>query len=82
MQKYPQVLVNVKTKQRVNPDNDSGIQSEVKAIEQKLGSNGRVLLRPSGTEPLIRVMIEGQDATMVTNYAHQLADKVKQAIGA
>lgn len=82
MQKYPQILINVKTKTKVNPNNNDNIQSEVKAIEKKLGNEGRVLLRSSGTEPLIRVMIEGQDQQTVTDYAHQLADKVKEVIGA
>jgi phosphoglucosamine mutase len=82
MQKYPQVLVNVKTKIKTNPDHNETIQSAVKAIEKKLGNDGRVLLRSSGTEPLIRVMIEGQDEEAVTNYAHHLANQVKEAIGA
>lgn len=82
MQKYPQILVNVKTKVKINLDSHEGIQSAVKVVEKKLGNEGRVLLRSSGTEPLIRVMIEGQDETLVTEYAHHLADKVKEAIGA
>ncbi|SJM96273.1 phosphoglucosamine mutase (fragment) [Crenothrix polyspora] len=82
MQKYPQILINVKTKSKINPDTNENIQTAVKAIEKKLGSEGRVLLRSSGTEPLIRVMIEGQDEVAVTNYAHDLADTVKEAIGA
>ncbi len=82
MQKYPQVLVNVKTNKKINPDKDDGIQKAVKAVEKKLGDNGRVLLRASGTEPLIRVMVEGQQEDMVKNYAHQIADDVKKAIGA
>lgn len=81
MQKYPQVLVNVKTSKKINPDQDEGIQKTVKAIEKKLGDNGRVLLRASGTEPLIRVMVEGQQEDLVKNYAHQIADDVKKAMG-
>lgn len=82
MQKYPQILVNVKTKSKINPEANDSIQSAVKAVENKLGNTGRVLLRPSGTEPLIRVMVEGQDGVAVANYAHDLADTVKKAIGA
>jgi len=82
MQKYPQVLVNVKTDKKINPDENESIQKAVKAIEKKLGDNGRVLLRASGTEPLIRVMVEGQQAELVKNYAHQIADDVKKAMGA
>lgn len=82
MQKYPQVLVNVKTSKKVNPDKDEAIQKSVKAIEKQLGDNGRVLLRASGTEPLIRVMVEGQSEALVKDYAHHLADDVKKSIGA
>lgn len=82
MQKYPQVLVNVKTNKKINPDEDEVIQKSVKAIEKKLGDNGRVLLRASGTEPLIRVMVEGQQEDLVKNYAHQIADDVKKVMGA
>ncbi|MEQ1622835.1 MAG: phosphoglucosamine mutase [Methylococcales bacterium] len=82
MQKYPQILVNVKTGKKINPEEDESIQKAVKAVEKKLGSTGRVLLRASGTEPLIRVMVEGQDEDLVKSYAHQLADDVRKAIGA
>ncbi len=82
MQKYPQVLVNVKTNKKINPDQDEVIQKSVKAVEKKLGDSGRVLLRASGTEPLIRVMVEGQQEDLVRNYAHQIADDVKKAMGA
>ena len=82
MQKYPQVLINVKLTEMVNPDNNTVIQKSVRAVENKLGNKGRVLLRASGTEPLIRVMVEGEDAELVTNFAQQLAEDVKNAIGA
>ena len=54
----------------------------MRAVEEKLGDKGRVLLRASGTEPLIRVMVEGEHAVSVNNYAQQLAEDVKKAIGA
>ncbi|HEY8036279.1 MAG TPA: phosphoglucosamine mutase [Methylobacter sp.] len=82
MQKYPQVLINVKTNKKINPDQDEVIQKSVKAVEKKLGDNGRVLLRASGTEPLIRVMVEGQQGDLVKNYAQQIADDVKKAMEA
>jgi len=82
MQKYPQVLINIKTTKKVNPDGDEAIQKAVRAVEEKLGKKGRVLLRASGTEPLIRVMVEGEQADLVNNYAQQLAEDVKKAIGA
>ena len=82
MQKYPQILVNVKTTKKMTPEAETSIQKAVKAVEDKLGAKGRVLLRASGTEPLIRVMVEGEDAGAVENYAQQLAEDVKKALGA
>jgi phosphoglucosamine mutase len=82
MQKFPQVLVNVKTAKKMTPEAEVSIQKAVKGVEDKLGVKGRVLLRASGTEPLIRVMVEGEDASAVENYAQQLAEEVKKAIGA
>jgi phosphoglucosamine mutase len=82
MQKYPQVLINVKTTNKVNPDTNLAIQKAVHTVEEKLGDHGRVLLRASGTEPLIRVMVEGEQADLVNNYAQQLAEDVKKAMGA
>jgi phosphoglucosamine mutase len=79
MQKYPQVLINVRTEQKVDLTHP-GIQSAVKTVEQALGDAGRVLLRASGTEPLIRVMVEGRDFATVENFAKQLAEDVKKAI--
>jgi phosphoglucosamine mutase len=81
MQKYPQILINIKTPKKVNIDADDGIQKAVRAVEKKLGVKGRVLLRASGTEPLIRVMVEGEHAESVKNYAQQLAEDVKKVIG-
>ena len=82
MQKFPQILVNVKTAKKMTPEAEVSIQKAVKGVEDKLGAKGRVLLRASGTEPLIRVMVEGEDATVVENYAQQLAEDVKKAMGA
>lgn len=82
MEKYPQILLNVKVEKRVNPAEIPAIQTAVKHAEQTLGKNGRVLLRASGTEPLIRVMVEGVDTTLVTDLAQQLAKVVQNAITA
>jgi phosphoglucosamine mutase len=81
MTKYPQVLLNIKTKVKANLESDD-IQKAVKDIEKKLGETGRVLLRASGTEPLIRVMVEGQKEDKVTAYAEQLAEQVRKITGA
>jgi phosphoglucosamine mutase len=82
MQKFPQVLINVKTAQKINPEQCEPIQKAVKAVEQKLGSEGRVLLRASGTEPLIRVMVEGRYEDTVNAYANELADVVRNSLQA
>ena len=82
MQKYPQVLINIKTGRTVDLDNDTALQKAVAAAENKLGDKGRVLLRASGTEPLIRVMVEGESETLVNNLAQELAEDVKKAIDA
>ena len=76
---YPQRLVNV----RVNPGFDWQGNASISAIhahaEKTLGDNGRVLLRPSGTEPLIRVMVEGRDEALVVGLAHEIAAVVEAA---
>ena len=79
MQKYPQVLINVRTAQKVDLNHD-GIQKAVLAVEQALGNEGRVLLRASGTESLVRVMVEGRDFATVERHAKQLAEDVRLAI--
>ena len=79
MQKYPQVLINVKTSQKVDLNNPL-LQQAVKDAEQTLGNTGRVLLRASGTEPLIRVMVEGQNDSLVKSIAQQLADTVNNIL--
>ncbi|ESS71821.1 phosphoglucosamine mutase GlmM [Methyloglobulus morosus KoM1] len=79
MTKFPQVLLNIKTKAPLDLDSNEAIQKVVKNVEKKLGNTGRVLLRASGTEPLIRVMVEGQDEDKVTAYANQIADEVNKA---
>ncbi len=82
MTKYPQVLLNIKTESKIDLDGDETIQKAVKEVEKKLGDNGRVLLRASGTEPLIRVMVEGENEDKVTEYANQIADQVSKAMDA
>lgn len=77
--KFPQILVNVSVAKTNNVINMPHIQQAVKEVEHKLGDKGRVLLRPSGTEPLVRIMVEGEDAPYVKHLAEQLADLVKQA---
>lgn len=80
LQKYPQVLVNVKITDGVDPSQNVNVQNAVKQVENELGSTGRVLLRRSGTESLIRVMVEGENASLVQQLANQLADVVKKEL--
>ena len=80
MQKYPQVLKNVRVNKKVNLDEFESIKKAVKAVEKKMGNKGRVLLRASGTEPLIRVMVEGEIESDVIKYADELVDVVKKEI--
>lgn len=75
---YPQVLINVTTKDKLDLTL-LAIQNSVKKAEKELNGSGRVLLRASGTEPKIRVMVEGQDANLVQKLAEEIADVVKQA---
>lgn len=79
MSKLPQTMINVRIGERFDPMAQAGIAAAVKAAEEKLGSTGRVLLRASGTEPLIRVMAEGQDAGVIRQVAEELAEVVRQA---
>lgn len=80
MRKYPQVMVNVRIAKKVDISDNTQINDAVKSVEQKLGNKGRVLLRPSGTEPVVRVMVEGRDPVEVDTLANELADVVKQSI--
>jgi len=72
MTKFPQVMINVPANSAKVMENNA-VQSAVRDVDAVLGDKGRVLLRPSGTEPLIRVMVEGEDAPQVKRLAAQLA---------
>ncbi|WP_371378559.1 phosphoglucosamine mutase [Thalassotalea aquiviva] len=74
----PQVLVNVRFSGHNNPLEDQAVKQSVIDVEQELEGQGRVLLRKSGTEPLIRVMVEGPNLNTVTDLANRIAEKVKQ----
>ena len=80
---YPQVLKNarVKNENKKRYGSDEGIQAEIKKIEEEMEGQGRVLIRPSGTEPLVRVMIEGQDTERITKLAEQLAMHITRKFG-
>jgi len=79
MQKYPQILENVRVAKKIDVNASSAIQGAVKQAEQRLNGTGRVVLRPSGTEPVIRVMVEGRDETLVRQLVKDLAISVAAA---
>lgn len=79
MHKLPQVLVNVKFEKGTAPLEKHHVKQVIAEVEHQLSGTGRVLIRKSGTEPLIRVMVEGEDATKVRQYAEQIAAAVKIA---
>lgn len=76
---YPQVLINVKTSKRIDLVRNAEIQAAVQSAEEELANTGRVLLRASGTEPKIRVMVEGENAAQVQNLAERIAAVVTHA---
>jgi phosphoglucosamine mutase len=80
MEKYPQTLVNVRLDKQVDVMSLQSVQDAIQAAEQQLADTGRILLRPSGTEPLIRVMVEGQDSGVVEQVANDLAAVVRSAL--
>lgn len=82
MSKYPQVLENVRMARKLDPSASVAIQEAVSQAERRLGDTGRVVLRASGTEPVIRVMVEGQDEKLVRELARSLAGSVKLAADA
>lgn len=77
---YPQVLINVRDVDKDRVSEDAVVQQAVRDIETELGDSGRVLLRKSGTEPLVRVMVEAADAESVHAYAGRLAEVVQERL--
>lgn len=82
MQKFPQATADVRVKERFDPATVPAIQKEIAAVEKELGSDGRVVIRASGTEPLIRIMVEARDASTAKKYAERLAEAVRAFAGA
>lgn len=82
MTKFPQLMENVRVSGKVDLDGSELIRQAVLQAEQELGERGRVLLRPSGTEPLVRVMVEGEDSDQVARLTRQLASTVEEALSA
>lgn len=81
MKKYPQLMVNVAVKQKNGWERNDTIQQAIKDVEAKLEGEGRVLVRPSGTEPVIRVMAEGPDEQLLKAYVEHIAEAVREELG-
>ena len=81
MTTYPQLLVNVKVATKEGWETNEAIKKAIAAGDEELGENGRILVRPSGTEPLIRVMAEGPDQEQLDRICHAIADIVKKEQG-
>ena len=79
MPKFPQTMINVRTETRLDPAGSPDINAAVAAAEAELADSGRVVLRASGTEPVIRVMVEGEDPEQVVAVAKRLAGVVEKA---
>jgi phosphoglucosamine mutase len=77
---YPQKLINIRLSPGFDWANDLNIRAAVKSAEASLAGTGRVLLRPSGTEPLLRVMVEGRDADVVADQAEAIASTIRRAM--
>ena len=80
MTKFPQTLVNVRVNKAINLAKDEAVLAIVTSVEKRLGREGRVLLRASGTEPLIRVMVEGRDLALTQNLANEIASVIKTSM--
>jgi len=81
MTPLPQVLVNVRVAEKRNIMTIPEVSSLVKGIEEKLRDEGRILIRYSGTEPLLRIMLEGQDKYQIAGWGQEIADMVEKKIG-
>ena len=81
MEPLPQVLYNVEVKEKKNLSEFPEIEKKIREIEKSLGHSGRILIRYSGTEPLLRIMVEGEDETKLHRFAQDLVELVKKQIG-
>nr|WP_092073910.1 phosphoglucosamine mutase [Dendrosporobacter quercicolus]NSL47850.1 phosphoglucosamine mutase [Dendrosporobacter quercicolus DSM 1736]SDM69937.1 phosphoglucosamine mutase [Dendrosporobacter quercicolus] len=81
MTRFPQILVNVRVKSKDGWQNNPAISAAIEAGQDRLGESGRILVRPSGTEPLIRVMAEGPDLPQLEDIVHGIADVIRREQG-
>ncbi len=82
MRSYPQVLVNLRVKDKSAWRHNGPILDAIRTVEEKLGEDGRVLVRESGTEPIVRVMVEGAEQVLVEQYVDSIVTVVKRELGA
>ncbi|HZG16012.1 MAG TPA: phosphoglucosamine mutase [Candidatus Bathyarchaeia archaeon] len=80
MKKYPQLLVNVRVEDKTKLNGNAAIEQSIKEVEEELAGNGRVLVRPSGTEPIVRVMAEGPDDEQLKVLVDRIVDVVKREL--
>lgn len=80
MRKFPQVLVNVKGVDKTRLAGNAAIDTAIREVEAELGDNGRVLVRPSGTESLVRVMAEGPEKSLVESFVNRIADVIRREL--
>jgi phosphoglucosamine mutase len=81
MEHFPQVLKNVRTEKRIAVEEIAGFSDKIASMEKNLGAKGRILVRPSGTEPVIRVMVEGEDENQIDTMACELCDFISKLAG-
>jgi len=78
---YPQVLLNLRVQQKVDLKTIPGVASVIDRVESRLAGHGRLLVRYSGTEPLLRVMLEGRDEADIRRWGQEIIDAVREHVG-
>jgi phosphoglucosamine mutase len=79
MPRFPQTLINIRTESSIDLDASVEIQNAIRSAEQKIADRGRILVRASGTEPVVRVMVEGEDEGEVSRLAEELAEEISRS---
>ena len=80
--RYPQTLINVRVRERQDLQTVEPVSHVIRQVSDKLGETGRLLVRYSGTEPLLRIMVEGEDESLVRTYGEEVAEVVRTHLGA
>ena len=81
-EKFPQILINVRVSRKRDYSKIAEIQKEIEAASKSLGERGRVVIRYSGTEPLVRIMLEGEKESEIKEYAEAIAARFEEKMGA